>query len=73
MKLRIVLSRPVKNCVGILMAIALNLQIAFGEMVVLKGHAWYALTDKYILAKNLRISMIYTHRLKEVKQEGRPK
>ena len=29
MKLRIVLSRSVKNCVGILIGIALNLQIAF--------------------------------------------
>jgi hypothetical protein len=33
-KLKIVLSRYVKNCVGILMGIELNLYIAFGEMVV---------------------------------------
>jgi hypothetical protein len=31
-KLKIVLSRSVKNCVGILMGIAFNLYIAFGKM-----------------------------------------
>jgi hypothetical protein len=35
MKLRITLSRSVKNCVGILMGIALKLWIAFGRMVIL--------------------------------------
>ena len=34
MKLRIALSMSLKNCVGILMAIALNLQIAFGRMAI---------------------------------------
>jgi hypothetical protein len=34
-KLRIVLSRSMKNCVGILMGIALNLEIAFGKMAIL--------------------------------------
>jgi hypothetical protein len=34
MKLRIALFLSVKNCVGNLMAIALNLQIAFGKMAV---------------------------------------
>ena len=35
MKLRIALSMSVKNYVGILMGIALNLQIAFGKMVII--------------------------------------
>jgi hypothetical protein len=34
MTLRIALSMSVKNCVGILMEIALNLQIAFDKMVI---------------------------------------
>jgi hypothetical protein len=34
MKVRIALSRFVKNCVGILMGIALILQIAFGKMAI---------------------------------------
>ena len=34
MKLTIVLSRSVKNCVGILMGIVLNLQITFGRIVI---------------------------------------
>ena len=34
MKLKIVLSISVKNCIGILMGIALNLCIAFGRMPV---------------------------------------
>ena len=33
MKLKTVLSRSVNNCVGILMGIALNLQISFNKMV----------------------------------------
>ena len=34
MKLSIVLMRFVKNCVGILTGIVLNLQIAFGQMAI---------------------------------------
>jgi hypothetical protein len=34
MKLSIVFSRSVKSCVGILMGNTLNLQIAFGRMVI---------------------------------------
>ena len=34
MKMSIVLSRSVKNCVGILMEIALNLSIAFGRIAI---------------------------------------
>jgi hypothetical protein len=34
LKFRIVLSRSVKNCVGILMRIALNLQIAFSKVAL---------------------------------------
>ena len=33
-KLFIALSRPVKNCVGMLMGIALNLKIAFDKMAI---------------------------------------
>jgi hypothetical protein len=34
MKLRIALFRSLKNCVGILMGIALNMYIAFGRMAI---------------------------------------
>ena len=34
MKLRIALSMSVKNCVGMFMVIALNLQIGIGKMVI---------------------------------------
>jgi hypothetical protein len=34
MKLRIALSMSVKNCVGILMGIMLNLYIVFGRMAI---------------------------------------
>lgn len=34
MKLRIAVFMSMKNCVGIFMGIALNLQIAFGKMAV---------------------------------------
>jgi hypothetical protein len=48
-----------------------NINLGYGNPVP-KGHAWYVLTYKWVLAMKSR-DHVTLHRPKEAKQEGRPK